>query len=64
MRKALYAVKGGDLRLNAASRSFNIPKATMKSRLDGKNDKNSKNSKDGKNSYDQRYFVHSNVVTE
>ena len=55
MKKALYAVRSGDMGLNAASRTFNIPKHTLKRHLDDKN----KYAKDGR-----KYSGHPQVLSE
>ena len=37
MERALSALKNGDMGLNAAARTYNVPKATLKRHFDGKN---------------------------
>jgi hypothetical protein len=37
MERSLYAFRNGDVGLNAAARTYGVPKATLKRRIDGKN---------------------------
>jgi len=37
MERALSSVRNGDMGLNAASRAYSVPKATLKRHLEGKN---------------------------
>ena len=55
MKKALCAVRSGEMGLNAAIRLFTIPKPTLKRHLDDKN----KYAKDGR-----KYSGHPQVLSE